>query len=92
VRDRDEALAGFLAGKQLLSAQSFEVHELLTSGDRVAARATWRGTVGIDTPAFGSGTELVAHVAAMLTVRDGLIIEHETYDCYEPLPSSGSAT
>ena len=29
---------------------------------------------------------LVAHIAALLTVADGRIREHETYDCYEPLP------
>ena len=46
VRDRDAVVAGFLAGKRLLAAQTIDVHELLVSGDRVAVRATWRGTVG----------------------------------------------
>jgi ketosteroid isomerase-like protein len=32
----------------------------------------------------GAGKELVAHVAAWLTVEDGQIREHETFDCYEP--------
>jgi hypothetical protein len=40
--------------------------------------------VGIDTPRLPAGTELVAHVSAWLTVADGLIVEHETFDCYEP--------
>jgi ketosteroid isomerase-like protein len=84
VRDRDATVAGFLAGKALLSAQSFDIHELIASGERVVVRAEWRGTVGIDTPRLPAGTELVAHVSAWLTVADGLIREHETFDCYEP--------
>jgi ketosteroid isomerase-like protein len=84
VRDRDATIAGFNAGKALLSAQTFDIHDLIASGDRVVVRATWRGTVGIDTERLPVGTELVAHVSAWLTVADGLVRRHETYDCYEP--------
>lgn len=86
VRDRDAALAGFMAGKALLATQTFDIHELVASGDRVAVRATWRGTIGQGTDALDAGTELVAHIAAWLTVVDGRVVEHETFDCYEPLP------
>jgi ketosteroid isomerase-like protein len=86
-RDRDATLMGFRAGKALLSAQSFDVHELTATGHRVAVRATWRGTVGIDTERLPIGTELVAHISAWLTVTDDLVREHETYDCYEPFGS-----
>jgi ketosteroid isomerase-like protein len=84
VRDRDAVVAGFRAGKRLLAAQSIEVHEVLVAGDRVAVRATWRGTIGQGTDAVPAGTELVAQTAGLLTVVDGLIREHETFDCYEP--------
>ena len=84
VRDVEGTIAGFLAGKTLLSAQRFDVHELLADGGRVAVRATWRGTVGIDTPRLSAGTELVAHVAAWIDVAEGLVREHQTFDCYEP--------
>ena len=83
-RDRDAALAAFLAGKQLLAAQTLDLHEILVSGNRVAVRATWRGTISTDTGPLPKGTELVAHIAGMLTVDDGRIREHETFDCYEP--------
>jgi len=86
VRDREAVVAGFLAGKRLLAEQAIEVHEVLVSGERVAIRATWRGTIGLDAPALPVGSELVAHIAAMLTVEDALIRDHETFDCYEPLP------
>jgi ketosteroid isomerase-like protein len=90
-RDLDGTLAGFRAGKALLRDQAFEVHEALAAGDRVAVRATWRGTVGVAAGPFAAGQQLVAHVAALLTVRGGRIVDHETFDCYEPVaaPAAG---
>jgi len=76
-RDLDHMVEGFLAGKQLLKRQSIDIHELVSDADRVAIRATWRG-------ATQDGTELVAHIAGWLTVEDGRVREHETFDCYEP--------
>jgi ketosteroid isomerase-like protein len=84
VRDRAATLAGFRAGKALLREQRFDVHEVLVAAERAAVRATWRGLVGVDAGPFRAGQELVAHVAALLTVRGGRVVEHETFDCYEP--------
>jgi ketosteroid isomerase-like protein len=84
VRNCDEAVAAFLAGKDLLSEHSFDVHEAFSSGDRVAVRATWRGTLAQGAGELPAGRELVAQIAALLTVRDGMIRRHETFDCYEP--------
>ena len=88
IRDRDAALAAFVAGKQLLTAQTIDLHEILVSGNRVAVRATWRGVIGQDTARLRKGTELVAHISSMLTVDEGRIRDHETFDCYEPLPQN----
>ncbi|MFC6325169.1 nuclear transport factor 2 family protein [Microbacterium koreense] len=76
VRDVEETIAGFLAGKSRLSTQEIDIDELLVSGDRAAVRSTWRGTI--------AGTAIVAHMAGFVTVRDGRILAHDTYDCYEP--------
>ena len=84
VRDVESTLVGFQAGKALLSAQSFDLHEVLVDGDRASVRGTWRGTVGRDAGPYRAGTTLEAHIAGWLTVRDGLVLEHETFDCYEP--------
>ncbi|GGL94074.1 nuclear transport factor 2 family protein [Nakamurella endophytica] len=93
VRDLERTVHGFRAGKALLRDQVFDVHEVLTSGNRAAVRATWRGTVGVDAGPYRNGQQLVAHVAALLTVHDGQVVEHETFDCYEPLgdrPATGA--
>ena len=84
VRNRDEAVAAFLAGKELLSAQELDVHEAFAAGDRVAVRATWRGTLARSAGSLPAGRELVAHIAALLTVKDGKVRRHETFDCYDP--------
>src|SRR4051794_8039415 len=71
-----DARAAFARGKALLSAQSYDVHDVLVNGERIAARATWRGTLQ-------DGRELTAHIATFSEVRDGKIYRHATYDCYE---------
>ena len=86
VRTVEQSLAGFRAGRALLSEQVIEVLEVLVSGDRAAVRATWSGTVGVDRGPFTAGTELTCVMAAFLTVRDNKICAHDTYDCYPPLP------
>jgi ketosteroid isomerase-like protein len=85
VRDLEETLQGFRAGKALLREQVLDVHEVVTCSDRAAVRATWRGVVGVDAGPFRAGHELVAHIAGLLTVADGRVVDHETFDCYEPI-------
>jgi ketosteroid isomerase-like protein len=84
---RDGMVAGFLAGKDLLSEQQIDVQGVLVEGDRVAVQSTWTGVVRHDAGALAAGTRLTAHLAGFFTVRDGLVSGHETYDCYEPFPA-----
>ena len=76
-RDMDTALAAFRRGRQMLAEQSYEVHDVLEAGDKIAARATWRGRLV-------QGPELTAEIATFTEVRDGRIYRHATYDCYLP--------
>src|SRR3954467_14695994 len=69
-RTREEARAAFERGRGLLLAQSYEVHDVIEDGDKVAARATWRGTLA------ANGQELTAHIATFSEVRDGKIYRH----------------
>src|SRR5689334_2655324 len=76
-RTLTDARDAFARGKGLLSEQSYDVHDVITAGEKIAARATWRGTVA------ETGQELTAHIATFSEVRDGRIFRHATYDCYE---------
>jgi ketosteroid isomerase-like protein len=83
-RDRAATLEAFAAGKALLARQELTVHELVSSGERVVARLSWRGTLAIDAGPLSAGTVLAAEIAQFITVRDGRIARVETFDCYEP--------
>ena len=85
VRDLAATLAGFRAGRALLARQAFDLHEVVVAGSRAAVRATWHGVVGVDAGPYRAGEELRAHVAAFLDVREGRVVDHETFDCYEPV-------
>ncbi|PWN04223.1 nuclear transport factor 2 family protein [Nocardioides silvaticus] len=87
VSDRAAMIAASSAGAGLLSSQQYDVHWIQEVGDTVAVRLTWRGVVAQDAGPFLTGQELVAHIAQFVRVRDGLIAEIETYDCYEPFAS-----
>ena len=89
-RDLAQTIEGFGRGKALLREQEFAVHDVLVDGERAAARATWRGVIGASAGPFREGQELIAHVAAMLTVHDGAIVRHETYDCYAPFATASA--
>jgi ketosteroid isomerase-like protein len=85
VRSRAELIDGLINGRALLRAQSYHVHEILVHGERAAVRLTWRAILDADAGKVGAGAELVAHSAVFLTVRDGVIVEQESFDCYAPM-------
>ena len=76
-RDLVAAREAFARGKGLLSEQRYDIHQVVTAGDTIAARATWTGTLA------ATGRQLTAHIATFSEVRDGRIFRHATYDCYE---------
>lgn len=82
VRDLTQTTEGFLAGKRRLSAQRIDIDEILVvPDDRAVVRSTWQGRIG--------ETDIVSHMAGFLRIRDGRIVEHITYDCYEPFALGG---
>src|ERR1700754_1800436 len=56
-RDMVEAHAAFQRGKSLLAEQTYDVHDVLLAGNKIAARATWTGTLA------ATGQTLKAHIA-----------------------------
>lgn len=89
VHDREGVLAAYASGKTLLAEQSIAVHEVVVDGARAALRATWRGRTARAAGPLPQGSRLEAQIAAFITVADGRIREHETFDCYAPLPAAG---
>ena len=87
VSDRATMLANSTVGAGLLSSQRYQVHDLAEVDGTVAARLTWTGVIAQDAGPFTAGQILTAHIAQFICVRNGLIDEIETYDCYEPFGS-----
>ena len=71
-------------GKQVLSAQRFEVRGAVTDGDRVALEVLWTGTLAVALGSLPTGETMRAHFAVFLDFRDGKIAAQRNYDCFEP--------
>ncbi|KOV84138.1 nuclear transport factor 2 family protein [Nocardia sp. NRRL S-836] len=83
-----EMLAASVAGAGLLAGQKYDVHAAVEAGATAILRLTWTGVIARDTGPYRAGDELVAHIAQFVETADGLITSIETFDCYEPMPSS----
>jgi ketosteroid isomerase-like protein len=64
-------------GRSLLSAQNYEILNIVASADAVAVEADWTGTLT-------NGTTMRAHFAIFFEFREGRIARQRNYDCFEP--------
>ena len=71
-------------GRKVMTAQSFEVVNAITSGDQVAVEAIWTGTLAVPLGSIPAGGQMRARFAIFLTYRDGKIIRQHNYDCFDP--------
>lgn len=84
-RDRDGLYQACLRGKALMDKQSYRVSSMVEAGDIVALEADWEGRLAVDAPPLGlrKGDVMKAHFAQFLHFRDGRIVRHHTYDCFQ---------
>jgi ketosteroid isomerase-like protein len=90
-RDAGTALAALGHSRRLMREHSFAIHDHLVAGDRVVTRAMWAGVLAIDAGDLPAGTELRADCCMVFTVRDGRVLEQESYDCYHPVEVPATA-
>ena len=83
-RDLDGLLAAAERGKQVVSAQRFEVRNAVAAGDRVALEVRWTGTLAVAIGTLPAGGTMRAHFAVFLDFRDGKIAAQRNYDCFDP--------
>jgi ketosteroid isomerase-like protein len=89
--DREAMLRASEAGASLLSRQTYEVLSVIEDGATAVVRLRWSGVVARDVGPYREGQILRAHVAQFVETRDDRIVSIETFDCYEPLDSTGPA-
>jgi ketosteroid isomerase-like protein len=83
-RDLEAMRQARMRGKALLSAERFELHSAVASGDQVAMELTWSGRIGGSAGPFKAGQTLRARFAIFLEFRDGRIVRQRNYDCFDP--------
>jgi ketosteroid isomerase-like protein len=71
-------------GRQVMTAQRFEVVNALASGEQVAVEAIWTGTLAVSLGTIPAGGHMRARFAIFLTYRDGKIVRQHNYDCFDP--------
>jgi len=81
-RNRDEALAGADAARDVVSGQRFVVRRTTCEGNRVVVEADWSATLLMDLPHWDAGDVIRARVASVFEVRDGRVVSQDSYDCY----------
>ena len=70
-------------GRAVVARQTFEVHDIVSEGDRVAVEATWTGIMKVKLGSTPPGEPVRARFAMFLTLRDGRIARQHNYDCFE---------
>jgi ketosteroid isomerase-like protein len=83
--DRATMLERLMVGRQLLSAERYEIVGAQASGDRAALEVLWSGTLAVPLgEQLPAGSTMRARFAVFLEFREGKIVAQRNYDCFEP--------
>jgi ketosteroid isomerase-like protein len=82
--DLPTILSRSIQGQHVLSAQTFDVENVVAQGEHVAVEARWVGVLAIAIGSLGAGSEMRAHFAMFFECRGGRICKQTNYDCFEP--------
>jgi ketosteroid isomerase-like protein len=83
--DRATMLERLGRGRQLLTAERYEIDHAVVAGERVALEVRWSGTLAVALgESLPSGATMRARFALFFLIRDGQILEQRNYDCFEP--------
>jgi ketosteroid isomerase-like protein len=85
IRDIAAMREGAARGKQLLSAQTYEVLGSIAAEDQVALEVQWTGTLAVAVGNVPPGGQLRARFAVFLEFRGGQIVRQRNYDCFDPM-------
>jgi ketosteroid isomerase-like protein len=72
-------------GRQVMSAERYELRSAVAAGDRVAMEVLWTGTAAVPLGSVPAGGEMRAHFAVCLDFDNGKIAAQRNYDCFEEL-------
>jgi ketosteroid isomerase-like protein len=79
-KDLAEAVA---AAPRVLSAQRYQVHRAVESGDTVVLDVSWSGTLKVPLGQTAIGGTVRARISMWVRFRGGQICEQTNFDCYD---------
>lgn len=88
-RDLEALKEAGVRGRQVMSAQRYEVLREIASGDggngdHVALEVLWTGTLAVPFGSIPAGGTMRARFAVFLDFEDGRIVAQRNYDCFDP--------
>jgi len=82
--DRAAMLEASRRGTRVLFSQKYEIKNVVAQESSIALEVAWQGTLAVPIGERAPGDILRATFAVFLELRDGQIIGHRNYDCFEP--------
>jgi ketosteroid isomerase-like protein len=83
-RDLAAILASAARGRSVMAKQSYAITNALAAGDQVALESLWEGTLAVPLGSLQAGAVLRGHYAAFMRFANGRIVQHRSYDCFDP--------
>ena len=83
-RELGDMREGAARGRQVMSAQRYEILRAVSEGDSVALEVQWTGTLAVPYGSIPVGGEMRARFGVFLDFRDGRICRQRNYDCFDP--------
>ncbi len=85
-RGKVQILEAAARGRALMAEQRLDITHAVVQGESVALEARWHGRLAVDAPPLGlaAGDVMTARFAQFIDLRDGKVVRHATYDCFDP--------
>lgn len=83
-RDLTAILKAAENGSSILTSQKATIRDSIIEGDRAALTMSWEGVFKIDALGLKAGDVMRAEFAQIYRLKDGRIVEQQTFDCILP--------
>ena len=83
-RTLDDLRAANARGRNVMTAETYEIVNLVEAGDLVACEVLWRGVLAVPLRSLQPGDTMKARFGVFFEFRGDKIRRQRNYDCFEP--------
>lgn len=83
-RGLEQMLAGRRRGREVVTAERYEILDAIVQGDRVAVELRWTARLRVPVGALKAGDAMEARCGVFFTIQGGHIARQHNYDCITP--------